>query len=197
MYEFQIRESPDGENSSTLEAMAKCASRNDTACGFPADMTEEVVDPETEVKTTEKLAKPVEVVKSVQDKPKDKSKTGDIVREYVMQEEIIKRVPKRKSRLPIKFKDLKPASVAKNRAKFNKKSKSKSTENLFDKYRKRSTESLLERYTAHNKNDTKSQSVSRLPTLSAFDEERIIWMKSYEDDIAMEQERRARTVLSR
>ena len=119
------------------------------------------------------------------------------------------KIPRRKfSKLPIKFKDLKPASVAKNRAKLSKKSslsnhhnlqtlKSKSTDNLFDKYRKKSNESLLDRYTNTNKNESKSQSISRLPTLSAFDEERIIWMKSYEDDIAMEQERRARTVLSR
>ena len=126
------------------------------------------------------------------------------------------KIPRRKfSKLPIKFKDLKPASVAKNRAKLSKKSsssllsnhhsnnnnlqtlKSKSTDNLFDKYRKKSNESLLDRYTNTNKNESKSQSISRLPTLSAFDEERIIWMKSYEDEIALENERRARTVLSR
>ena len=117
------------------------------------------------------------------------------------------KIPRRKSKLPIKFKDLKPASVAKNRAKLSKKSmsnhhnlqtlKSKSTDNLFDKYRKKSNETLLDRYTNTNKNEFKSQSISRLPTLSAFDEERIIWMKSYEDEIALENERRARTVLSR
>lgn len=36
------------------------------------------------------------------------------------------------------------------------------------------------------------QSAERLPTLTAFDEERIVWMKSLEDDIASEDERRCR-----
>ena len=167
--------------------MAKCGSRNDTACGF-GDITEEAVldsDPPA-------IKKPKEKTIIKQDKPK----TRDIVREYVLQEET--RMMKRKSsksKLPIKLKDLKPASVVKNRAKMNKKpTKAKSTENLFDKYRKKSTENLLERYSTRKDH---SQSVSRLPTLTAFDEERIIWMKSYEDDIALERERRARTALSR
>ena len=33
-YNFQIRESPDGANSSKLDDVAKCGSRSDTACGF-------------------------------------------------------------------------------------------------------------------------------------------------------------------
>ncbi len=38
-------------------------------------------------------------------------------------------------------------------------------------------------------------SVERLPTLSPFDEERILWMKHMEDDIALEEERRSRCLV--
>ena len=40
-------------------------------------------------------------------------------------------------------------------------------------------------------------SVERLPTLSKFDEERIVWLKNLEDDIQFNDERRRKTVLSR
>ena len=40
-------------------------------------------------------------------------------------------------------------------------------------------------------------SMERLPTLSAFDEERITWIKNLEDEITMEEERRARSQLRR
>lgn len=42
-----------------------------------------------------------------------------------------------------------------------------------------------------------NRSVERLPTLSAFDEERIVWLKAYEDDLAMEEERRRRNRMIR
>ena len=42
-----------------------------------------------------------------------------------------------------------------------------------------------------------TRSVERLPTLSAFDEERIVWMKAYEDDLALEEERRRRNRMIR
>ena len=42
-----------------------------------------------------------------------------------------------------------------------------------------------------------TRSVERLPTLSAFDEERVVWMKAYEDDLALEEERRRRNRMIR
>ena len=41
------------------------------------------------------------------------------------------------------------------------------------------------------------QSVERLPTLSAFDEERIVWLKNLEDDIQLDEERRRRNQFRR
>ena len=43
----------------------------------------------------------------------------------------------------------------------------------------------------------KRHSVERLPTLSAFDEERIVWLKNLEDNIQLDEERRRRSNLRR
>ncbi|TRY72052.1 hypothetical protein TCAL_11289, partial [Tigriopus californicus] len=43
----------------------------------------------------------------------------------------------------------------------------------------------------------KHASVERLPTLSAFDEERIVWMKNYENESTREDERRRRALVRR
>lgn len=151
-------------NSSMLEHLKdKCQSRTSTAFGI-TDITED----------EDKVTGP-----------------RDIVREYVLQEEA--KISKRRSKLPLKFKDLKPASVAKNRAKLSSnnnrkklRTRSWSTDKLHDDKTRRSSN-------VSNMSFMSRHSMDRLPTLSAFDEERIVWLKNLEDEIALEEERKKRS----
>ena len=139
----------------------------------------------------------------------------DIVKEYVLQEE--EKIAKRRAKnMPLKFRDLKPVSVAKNRAKLqqssgipvkasgpvvpvaaatpngngntNKKRKpfaprSLSTANLTDFKQKKPVPKM---------GAMSHHSMERLPTLSAFDEDRIKWVKNLEDTNMLAEERRSR-----
>lgn len=172
-----MRESPDGENSSKcILAGAELAEsgRNSTACGI-GEITEEEVAENRKQGEDNKVEGP-----------------RDVIREYVLQEE--EKIAKRKAKLPLKFKDLKPVSVAKNRAKLNTQRKQ------WRPMRSMSTDKLLESKKTKSPTLPKMgtmgrHSMERLPTLSAFDEERIVWLKNLEDDICMEEERRARSQL--
>lgn len=171
--------------------MNKCASRSDTACGI-GGITEEVADDDNVKACKNSDVKGEEAGQTKEEVPRD------IVREYVLQEE--EKIAKRRSKLPLKFRDLKPVSVAKNRAKLNTsmqerrqkqwRTRSWSTDKLLDtKKQGKSSENRLGTMGRH--------SMERLPTLSAFDEERILWIKNLENDICMEEERRARSQLRR
>lgn len=178
---FQIRESPDGENSSMLEVLNnKCVSRNSTAFGV-GEITEEVVDDHP-------------IIKDEIKDDHDHDQVRDVVRDYVLQEE--HKIAKRKSKLPLKFKkELKPACVSKTRSKFANrrklKTRSSSTDKIYE-LNKKSKSSPMSGMSAMSRH-----SMDRLPTLSAFDEERIVWLKNLEDDIAYEEDRRRRTNLRR
>ena len=139
------RESPDGKDSSLVEAANICASRNSTAFGIGEISEEEVIKPPTSTTTDDQTLQSnktltssdlidrqkVEAepnIDSDQQPPKatkepsgpeteTKDPPRDIVREYVLQEE--EKIAKRRSKLPLKFRDLKPVSVAKNRARMN------------------------------------------------------------------------------
>lgn len=174
--------------------MNKCASRNDTACGI-GDITEELAD-DDHVKACKNSDVKAEQAKEAG--PKEEV-PRDIVREYVLQEE--EKIAKRRSKLPLKFRDLKPVSVAKNRAKLNTsmqerkqklwRTRSWSTDKLLDHKKGKGSEGQQKLGTMGR------HSMERLPTLSAFDEERIMWIKNLENDICMEEERRARSQLRR
>ena len=137
----------------------------------------------------------------------------DVVKEYVLQEE--EKIAKRRAKnMPLKFRDLKPVSVAKNRAKLQQSSgipvkmtatvpqaaaatgngntskkrkpfapRSLSTANLTD-FKKIKTPPKMGAMSHH--------SMERLPTLSAFDEDRIKWVKNLEDTNMLAEERRSR-----
>ena len=103
-------------------------------------------------------------------------------------------------------KGLKPVSVSRTRSRMisNPSKYSKSRQNL--KYRSLSSDNIAHREVNNlsEGNDREvvqpfsiRRSVERLPTLSKFDEERIVWLKNLEDDIQFTDERRRRTVLSR
>ena len=114
----------------------------------------------------------------------DPEEPRDVIREYVLQEE--EKIAKRRSKMPLKFKDLKPVCVARNRAKLSQKreklQRSWSTNRLPTESTKNSNVSKMANFSRH--------SIERLPTLSAFDEERIVWLKNFEDEVTMEEERR-------
>ena len=136
----------------------------------------------------------------------------DVVKEYVLQEE--EKIAKRRAKnMPLKFRDLKPVSVAKNRAKLQQSSgipvkmtatipqaaatgngntskkrkpfapRSLSTANLTD-FKKNKSPPKMGAMSHH--------SMERLPTLSAFDEDRIKWVKNLEDTNMLAEERRSR-----
>ena len=136
----------------------------------------------------------------------------DVVKEYVLQEE--EKIAKRRAKnMPLKFRDLKPVSVAKNRAKLQQSSgipvkmiatvpqaaatgngntskkrkpfapRSLSTANLTD-FKKNISPPKMGAMSHH--------SMERLPTLSAFDEDRIKWVKNLEDTNMLAEERRSR-----
>ena len=101
---------------------------------------------------------------------------------------------------------LKPVSVSRTRSRMTSKHANsvKSKENL--KFRSLSSDNIapnkINDLSKPNDGMTKSpaairHSVDRLPTLSKFDEERIVWIKNLEDDIQFTDERRKRSVLSR
>ena len=114
-------------------------------------------------------------------KKPDPEEPRDVIREYVLQEE--EKIAKRRSKMPLKFKDLKPVCVAKNRAKNREKlQRSWSTNRLPTESTKHSNVSKMANFSRH--------SIERLPTLSRFDEERIVWLKNFEDEVTMEEERR-------
>ncbi len=70
-------------------------------------------------------------------------------------------------------------------------SRSLSTEKLNKLSEKSSSPKKRRRVKRSSKADM-FRSVERLPTLSPFDEERIVWMRNMEDDIQLEEERRSR-----
>ena len=102
----------------------ECASRSDTAFGI-GEFTEEVVDGNDNentaaIKDVKKGAGTIGLVKPEVWKPEMSTSSGeeskDVVKEYVQQEE--EKIAKRRAKnLPLKFRDLKPVSVARNRAK--------------------------------------------------------------------------------
>ena len=153
---------------------------------------------------------PPEVWKPEMAKSPVKEAERDVVKEYVLQEE--EKIAKRRAKnLPLKFSHLKPVSVAKNRAKMQQSSgipvrtvptkpetgnttgkrkpfapRSMSTANLMDFKRNKSVAKM---------GSMSRHSMERLPTLSAFDEERIHWLKNLEDSNMLAEERRARSKL--
>ena len=101
---------------------------------------------------------------------------------------------------------LKPVSVSRTRSRMaskpcksvklrtNLKARSLSSDNISpEKFNNLSEEKTIKDVQAFSTR----HSVERLPTLSKFDEERIVWLKNLEDDIQFTDERRRRTVLSR
>ena len=111
-------------------------SRNSTACDVGEITNEEAdldlkkfkeeivetkkIEPKKQPKKTkvpEQPKKPMipKPTKIPEPKKPDPEEPRDVIREYVLQEE--EKIAKRRSKMPLKFKDLKPVCVAKNRAK--------------------------------------------------------------------------------
>ncbi len=104
-----------------IEAMAKCVSRNSTAFGI-GEISEEVApssdslnDKPNDISQPQKEGEKAGL--NLKGADSGSSSPKDVIREYVLQEE--EKIAKRKAKLPLKFRDLKPVSVAKNRARLN------------------------------------------------------------------------------
>ena len=156
------RESPDGANSSVLEG-GKNSGR--TSAATFVDQTPEECD---------------------LDAPKDK------IMDYVGTEEEVKQDKKssvagKKDSTKREFK--KPVVVL----------RSKKTRSRSFSEKSRASMAAFRRESGNNKpygvipyQNFNHHSVERLPTLTPFDEERIVWMRNYEDEIALEDERKSR-----
>ena len=83
----------------------------------------------------------------------DPEEPRDVIREYVLQEE--EKIAKRRSKMPLKFKDLKPVCVARNRAKLSQKreklQRSWSTNRLPTESTKNSNVSKMANFSRHSK----------------------------------------------
>ena len=161
----QVRESPDGENSSVVT--------NLTATVTAAD--------------GETLQGTTDIIIYSSDEPRD------VLMEFVMQEERAKRAEELFKRRPAVVRH--QPRIKKRRATVKKqRSRSlsdRSRKAMEDKAAAASERRSVSRHSLH------AHSAERIPNLSPFEEERICWRKSLEDDIFNEEERKSRMAMKR
>ena len=168
----QVRESPDGANSSVLD----CKSRASTALDAMDDLGSNNEEEHDVI---------MEFVLMDEDQVNRKSpfkKYADSVKESVIKDHF---KPMRKSlrdsgRLLPDRPRRKPVSVSHHKNSM--------------RARSLSSDNIVQEPMAAAK---KGHSVERLPTLTAFEEERIVWLKNLEDDIQFDEERRKRNLFRR
>jgi hypothetical protein len=215
-----IRESPDGANSSAIDATCK-SSNGRASTSFDIDIADEFGSTYDEEYCRDIIMEFVQMdgqppeqrssVKSPFKKYTNKLK-NKVIKDHIMnnrnaKDSLSSSLPGNQRLLPDRpRKGLKPVSVSRTRSRMATKQPkyTKSVQNL--KVRSLSSDNIAPER-VNNLSDSKGaggiqpfsirHSVERLPTLSKFDEERIVWLKNLEDDIQFTDERRKRTVLSR
>ena len=215
-----IRESPDGANSSAIDATCK-SSNGRASTSFDIDIADEFGSTYDEEYCRDIIMEFVQMdgqppeqrasVKSPFKKYTNKLK-NKVIKDHIMtnrnsKDSLSSSSTGNQRLLPDRpRKGLKPVSVSRTRSRMALK-QPKSTKPLQNlKVRSLSSDNIAHER-VNNLSESKDaggtqpfsirHSVERLPTLSKFDEERIVWLKNLEDDIQFTDERRKRTVLSR
>lgn len=216
---MKVRESPDGANSSVADlgrkgSCSRASNATTVATTIDLDLHEDEEEEEKEDKK-ESVTQPektktitksdadggvnIEIAgdKSGEEKRvvtsdsvvKVPAENGDrdIMMEFVMQD--LKRQHQEQKQPPAWLGKRRPAVIRRPK---KQRSRSLSTDKLNKVSETSSPKKMRRARHATTKNKGLFRSVERLPTLSPFDEERIVWMKNLEDDIAMEEERRRR-----